>query len=125
MRAGFGVRVPRLGAFIKTGKPTLLSDGLAEALTNRLELNAANVRILRVHQNPKSLLDYPQEQLDQLRQPLLRPFKTSFQAPARVSLYLFKDKSWVIENFRDDPVEVQLNGKTRTVPARGWVWDWK
>jgi len=117
--------VPKLTSFIKAGKPTLLSDGLAEALTNRIKLEAANVHILRVRQDPKSLLETSQEQLDQLRQPLLQPFKTSFQAPARVSLYLFKDKSWVVESFREDPVEVQLNGKTLSIPARGWVSNWR
>jgi len=117
--------VPKLSTFIKAGKPTLLSDGLAEALTNRIKLDAANVHILSVRQDPKSLLETSQEQLDQLRQPLLQPFQMSFQAPVRVSLYLFEDKSWVIENFRDDPAEVNLNGKSLTVPARGWVSSWK
>ena len=117
--------VPKLSTFVKAGKPTLLTDGLAEALTNRVALDAPNVHILRVRQDPKSLLEISQGELDQLRQPLLQPFKTSFQAPMRVSLYLFKDKSWVVENFRDESVQVQLNGKSLTVPARGWVWDWK
>jgi len=117
--------IAKLSTFIKAGKPTLLTDGLAEALTNRIRLDVANVHILHVRQDPKSLLEISQPQLDQLRQPLMRPFKTSFQAPARVSLYLFKDKSWVIENFRDEPAEVQLNGKTLTVPARAWRCDWR
>jgi hypothetical protein len=117
--------VPELSAFIKAGKPVLLTDGLAEALTNRVNLDAANVHVLRVHQDPKSLLDLSQQELDQLRQPLLQPFETAFQAPTRVSLYLFEDRSWVIENFRDDPVEVQLNGKMLTLSARGWVSNWR
>jgi len=117
--------VPKLSAFIKAGKPTLLTDGLAEALTNHLTLDTANVQVLRVHRDPKSLLELSETQLDPLRQPLLRPFKVSFQAPNRVSLFLFRDKSWVVENFRDEPAEVRLNGKTLTVPARGWVYDWR
>jgi hypothetical protein len=117
--------VAKLSGFIKAGKPTLITDGLAEALTNRINLDAANVHMLCVRQDPKSLLETSQEQLDQLRQPLLLPFKTSFQAPMRVSLYLFKDKSWVIENFTDESAEVHFNGKSLTIPARGWVSDWR
>jgi hypothetical protein len=56
---------------------------------------------------------------------LLKPFKVSCGAPAHVGLYLFKDKSWVLENFNDEPVDVQLNGKTVAVPGRGWVQHWK
>jgi hypothetical protein len=117
--------LPRLNAFIKAGKPTLLTDGLAEALTNRINLHATNVQVLRVHQDPKSLLDFSQQQIDPVRQDLLRPFKVVFQAPARVSLYLFKDKSYVVENFRDEPAEVQLNGKSLTIPSRAWLCTWR
>ena len=40
--------------------------------------------------------------------------------PNRVALYLFADGSWVIENFRDEAVHVELDGATRTVaPAAG------
>ena len=115
----------KLSAFIRAGKATLLTDGLAEALTNRIPLEAPNVRVLPVHRDPKSLLELSQAQLDPLRQSLLQPFKTSFQAPVRVGLYLFKDKSWVIENFRDEAVEVRLNDKIITVAARGWLLDWR
>jgi hypothetical protein len=117
--------IPRLSSFIKAGKPVLLTDGLAGALTNRVNLAAANVQILPVHQDPKSLLELSQEQIDPLRQRLLRPFKVSFQALPRVSLYLFKDKSFAVENFRDAPAEVQLNGKSLTIPPRGWVYTWR
>ncbi|HYV29090.1 MAG TPA: hypothetical protein VFA77_16270, partial [Candidatus Eisenbacteria bacterium] len=116
--------VPRLSAFIKAGKPTLITDGIAEALSNRVDLAAANVHILPVHGEPKSLLELSPEQIEPIRQALLRPFKVSFQAPSRVALYLFNDKSWVAENFRDEAEEVQLNGKTQTIPARGWVFSW-
>lgn len=117
--------VPKLAAFIKAGKPVLLTDGLAQALTNRMKLNSAEVHILRVKGDPKSLLQPGQKELDDLRVALLRPFKTSFRAPNRVALYLFKDKSWVVENFADDPATVELNGKRISVAGRGWVYRWE
>ena len=70
------------------------------------------------------ILALPQEALNRLRQPLLRPFQTSFRAPNQVGLYLFKDGSWVIETFNDQPVEVELNGRKLAVEPRGWQKRW-
>ena len=117
--------VPRLSAFIKAGKPVLLTDGLVRSLTNQIKLGASNIQVLPVNEKPKSLLGLDQGQLDRLRAPLLGPLHASFRAPNRVALYLFQDGSWVIENFRDEPARAELNGQPRTIPARGWVYEWK
>ena len=114
-----------LSTFIKKGRPVLLTDGLAKALTNQVKLDAANVQILPMKQEPKRLLEFDQKQLDSLREPLLDPLKAAFHAPNRVALYLFEDKSWVVENFNNDEVAVELNGKSLTIPARGWRYEWK
>lgn len=116
---------PRLAKFVHSGKPVLLTDGLAQRLTNTIDLAAPNVRVLPVKGDPKSLLDLPQAELDALRTPLLRPLKTTFRAPNQVALYLFKDGSWVVENFTDRPAEVELNGQKLTVAARGWNLRWR
>jgi hypothetical protein len=63
--------------------------------------------------------------LDELRAPLLRPLKTSFRAPNKVALYLFRDGSWVVENFKDVEAKVELNGAPLSVPGRGWQYRWK
>lgn len=117
--------IPKLQAFIQAHKPVLLTDGLAQALTNRVSLDLPNVRILAVNGDPKSLLLLEQDRLDALRSQLLRPFKTSFQAPNKVGFYLFKDRSWVVENFNDHPVEVELDGKRLALAARGWQYHWQ
>jgi hypothetical protein len=115
----------KLGAFIEAGKPVLLTDGLAGRLGRRVKLDAANVRILPVKQNPESLLQLGQMQLDELRAQLLVPLKTSFRAPNRVALYLLADGSWVVENFNATDAPVELNNEKLTVPPRGWVYRWK
>ncbi|HWX20308.1 MAG TPA: hypothetical protein VN578_10450 [Candidatus Binatia bacterium] len=117
--------VPALNRFIKAGKSVLLTDGLAQRLTNGMKLDQRNVQILAVKQEPKALLQLGQKELDELRAPLLRPFKTSFRAPNGVALYLFRDGSWVIENFNNEPATVELNTKALTVAARGWSFWWK
>jgi hypothetical protein len=118
---GFAAKLTR---FIQAGKPVLITDGLALQLTNRVKLNASNVHLLRVIGDPKSLLKLTQIELDALRVPLLKPFKTSFKAPNRVALYLFRDGSWVVENFTDDAVTAELNGQTITLATRAWQHQW-
>ncbi len=115
----------KLTRFIATGKPVLLTDGLTQRLEGKVNLNAPNVHVLPVKGDPKSLLQLSQEELDALRAPLLRPLKTTFHAPNKVALYLFRDGSWVVENFNDEESKVELNGKPLTVAARGWVYQWK
>jgi hypothetical protein len=115
----------QLADFIRAGKPTLVTDGLAERLKGRVAVDAANVQIVPVRGEPKQLLKLPQAQLDALRQPALQALGRSFQAPNRVALYLFADRSWVVENFADTPASVQLDGTTHEVPARGWIYQWQ
>ena len=89
-----------------------------------MKLDAPNVRVLPVNGNPKSLLQLSQRELDELRTLFLRPFKTTFKAPNQVALYLFRDGSWVVENFTDEAVTAELNGRVLTVAARGWQHHW-
>ncbi|HEY3915540.1 MAG TPA: hypothetical protein VGN61_13715 [Verrucomicrobiae bacterium] len=114
-----------LNDFIKTGRPIIVTDGLARRLESRVNLKADNVYVLDVKADPKSLLALSQEKLDAIRAPLLRPFRTTFQAPNRVALYLFSDGGWVIENFNDTPVDVTLNSQPLHVDGRGWRQHWK
>ena len=57
----------KLAAFIASGKPVLLTDGLAKQLAGKVNLSAANVHLLPVNGDPKSLLELPQAELDALR----------------------------------------------------------
>ncbi len=115
----------RVAAFIASGKPALVTDGLAGRLAGKVKLDAPNVRVLPVQGDPKSLLTLPQAELDAIRQLLLRPFSRRFEAPNRVALYLFEDGNYVIENFNDEPVTVKLDGKRHELAPRGWTCHWK
>jgi hypothetical protein len=117
--------VTRLSRFIASGRPVLLTDGLAEALRGKVGVDAPNVRVLRVQGDPKSLLGFSPTELDELRAPLLKPFKAAFRAPSQVAFYLFKDGSWVVENFNDREVRVEVQGQALTIPARGWRPRWE
>jgi hypothetical protein len=116
---------PKLSGFIRAGKPVLITDGLAAQIQDKVSLDRPNVRILPVKGDPKSLLQLPQSELDPLRAPLLKPFKVAFSAPSQMALYLFKDGSWVVENFTDRDASARLRGQSFTVPARGWRMEWR
>jgi hypothetical protein len=75
--------------------------------------------------NPKSLLQLSQTEIDEFRDKLLSPYKIKFKAPNKVGLYLFSDKSYVIENFNDQSVNVEFNDKKVIVQPRSWVYEWK
>ena len=115
----------KLEKFVRAGKPVLITDGLAEKLRGRVALDAPNVRVLAARGEPKSLLQLGESELNSMREPLLKPLKTTFTAPNKVALYLFTDGSWVIENFNDAAVTTGLNGVSCKVPPRGWVYEWK
>lgn len=115
----------KLAAFVASGKPVLLTDGLAEQLKGKIDLNAPAVRVLPVKGDPKTILDLPQRELDSLRSVLLQPMRISFRAPNRVALYAFQDGSWVVENFNDSPISAELNGQSLSIPARDWRHQWK
>jgi hypothetical protein len=114
----------RLGAFIGAGKPVLVTDALCRRLSTEVDVNRPNVRVLDVRGDPKSLLNLTEEVLNELRQPMLRSIGIQFRAPNKMGLYCFKDGSWVVENFNDQAVTVELNGRSPAVPARGWIYQW-
>ncbi len=115
----------KLAAFIKTGRPVLITDGLVRKLEGKIGLQASNVAVLPVKGAPDSLLAFDEGALSALRAPLLVPLKTVFKAPNRVALYLFEDGSGVVENFNDAEATVEWNGERLKIPARGWVHRWK
>ena len=115
----------RFSAYIGSGKPVLLTDGLAKRLTGKVALDSPSVHILPVKGDPKSLLRLPKGDLERIREPLLRPLGRRFVAAGKLALYLWEDGSSVIENFNDEPAIVELDGLAETVPARGWIQHWK
>jgi hypothetical protein len=115
----------KLSRLIASRRPVLVTDGLAKRLKGEVNMDAFNVDVLPVGGDPKSVLKLPQATLDELRAPLLRPWKVSLNAPAGVALYLFKDRSWVLENFNSDPAGVRWLDEAQTIPARNWVYRWR
>jgi hypothetical protein len=117
--------ISKFGKFLEAGKIAIVTDGLAKRIENQVDLNRSNVVLLKVNRNPKSLLQLTRDELDSIRKTALKPFNITFSAPNKVGLFLFADGSYVIENFNDEPAEVDYNGVKLTIQPRAWKYEWK
>jgi hypothetical protein len=97
----------KLERMLAAEKPVLITDGLAERLSN-INLDDKNLAILEVKADPHSLLNLTREELGAIRDKLLAPFGIKFDAPNKVALYLIGDDCLVVENFNDKPVNVSI-----------------
>jgi hypothetical protein len=94
----------KIVSLLADNKPVLITDGLASEIKNVEQYE--NLMVLNVNGDPKNLLRMSREELNPIRNALLAPLGVSFDAPAMVALYLFEDDLVVIENFRDEDVNV-------------------
>jgi hypothetical protein len=81
--------------------------------------------VIPVNDDPKSLLELPDSEVERLREHVMAPLKTTFRGPKKVGLYLFEDRSWVVENFDDTLALVELNGSPVQVLPRNWICRWR
>ena len=114
----------QLGRFVAKGRPVIVTDGLAAQCQGQPWLGAPNVRVLPLGGDPKSLLTMTELQLEPLRAAALRSVKHAFTAPPGVALCLFKDGSWVVQNFNDREVVAVLDGQSLSVAGRSLQAHW-
>src|SRR5690348_14379505 len=92
------------------GRPTLVTDGLAARINTTVNLTAPNVFLLNVKGDPRTLLSNPQNNLQQIRDAMLKPYGWQFGSPmVNVSLFPFSDGSWVVENSGNNSASVTVN----------------
>jgi hypothetical protein len=94
--------------------PILVTDGMAEHLENIDQYN--NLHVLNVNVDPRNILRMDPQELNSIRNQMLKPFGLKFDAPSMVSLYLMGDDILVIENFRDEAVTVELETEFEMTP---------
>jgi hypothetical protein len=95
----------KLIQLLMEGKPVLITDGLAQHLEN---IENKNLHVLDVNMDPKNLLRLSREELNNIRDPMLKPFGVKLDAPGMLAFYLMGDDLIVIENFNDKAVAVTL-----------------
>jgi len=99
----------KLGNFLGDDRPVLITDGLANHIENVDQYD--NLHVLNVNVDPRNLLRFSREELNEIRNSMLKPFGVKFDAPSMVALYLMGDDLVIIENFRDEAVFVTLETK--------------
>jgi len=102
---GFSVK---LQSMLNAGKSVVITDGLAKLMSNQTLLKNKNLTILKIGEDPKTLLKLTRDELKPLRDKLLAPLGMKFDAANKVSLYLLGSNYVVIENFNDAKVDMTL-----------------
>jgi len=108
--------VAKFRRMLAAEKPVLITDGLAGRIPMDRRARP-NLRILKVGGSPKRLLDLGREEVNAIRNPLLKPFGLQMDAPNKVALYLFGDDVLAVENFNDEPVMVTLTFERACAPV--------
>lgn len=98
----------KLKKYLESGRPAVITDGLAKSLSDQMLLKYKNLTVLKTGDDPKSLLKMSQADLVPLRNNLLAPLGIKFDAPNKVSLYLPGDNCFIVENFNDNPVDATI-----------------
>jgi hypothetical protein len=96
--------------------------------------------VLTIPDNPSNLYDLPQPLLNRIRQTIAKDIPVRLDAPSKVSLFAYDNGAFIVENFRDEPVEISLllDGKIKglrdlqtgdrvdgaAVPAGGFRLNW-
>ncbi len=117
---------PKLSGILASGKQVLITEELANRLTDQEIRKNKNLMVLKVDPDPKKLLKLTQEELKPIREKLMAPLGMKFDAPNKVSIYLLGDNTLILENFNDNPIDATLEmskvasvSTKLTVPADG------
>ncbi len=81
------------------GAPLLIMDRYSKGI----------LYVLTIPENPTDLYALPQPTLTAIRQYLLRDFTIQIDAPSRVSLFAYDNRTFVVESFRDEPAQVTVS----------------
>jgi hypothetical protein len=64
--------------------------------------------VLVVPENPADFYRYPATALNEIRRVLTAQLPVRLEAPAKVSLFTYDNGSFVVHNFRDEPVDISV-----------------
>ena len=94
---------------ISAGRP--LTGGVSGyPVLHKAKYSGGYLYVLAVPDDPGNLYDFPTPVLNELRRILSRDLDLYLEGPAKVSLFLYDNKTVIVENFNDAPVDVRLVG---------------
>ncbi|MEL5892037.1 hypothetical protein AAE250_00835 [Bacteroides sp. GD17] len=101
---------------ISAGRP--LQGGVSGyPILHRALYGGGNLYVLTIPDDFGQLYDYPAGALNAIRRVLSQDLDFSLEAPSKVGLFLYDNKTVIVENFNDLPVEISLvcNGPFETL----------
>jgi hypothetical protein len=74
----------------------------------RAPYSKGNLYVLTIPNDFGNLYEYPESTLNQIRQLLSKDVAIHIEAPAKVSLFLYDNDTFIVESFLDEPVTIQV-----------------
>jgi hypothetical protein len=94
---------------VSAGRP--LSGGVSGwPILHRATYSQGTLYVLTIPDDFGNLYDYPEAALNEIRRRMSRDLDLYLEGPAKVGLFLYDNKTIIVENFNDEPVDVKLVG---------------
>ena len=94
---------------ISAGRP--LTNGVSGyPFLHRALYSQGNLYVIAIPEDFGNLYDLPEGVLNELRRYMSKDLDLYMEGPAKVSLFLYDNKTVIVENFNDEPVDVKLVG---------------
>lgn len=94
---------------ISAGRP--LTGGVSGyPILHRALYSKGTLYVLAIPDDFGNLYDYPAGVLNEIRRTLSKDLDLYLEGPSKVSVFLYDNKTVIVENFNDTPVEVKLVG---------------
>ena len=94
---------------ISAGHP--LTGGVSGwPVVHRAQYSKGNLYVLAIPDDYGNLYDFPAPVLNEIRRLMSADLDMHLEGPSKVSIFLYDNKTVIVENFNDEAVEVKLAG---------------
>jgi hypothetical protein len=94
---------------VSAGRP--LSGGVSGwPILHRCIYSQGTLYVLTIPDDFGNLYDFPEGALNEIRRRMSRDLDLYLEGPAKVGLFLYDNKTVIVENFNDEPVDIKLVG---------------
>ena len=94
---------------VSAGRP--LGGGVSGwPILHRAIYSRGTLYVLTIPDDFGNLYDYPEPALNEIRRRMSRDLDLYLEGPAKVGLFLYDNKTVIVENFNDEPVDIRLVG---------------
>ena len=92
---------------VSAGRP--LTGGVSGyPILLRAPYATGNLYVLTIPDDMGNLYDFPANALNEIRRIMRKDIGVCLEAPSKVGLFVYDNKTLVVENFNDEPVEVRI-----------------